>query len=224
MKTSYSEQDFLVLYMKGRLIQTFITWLLAYFPFILRKNQKEFISLSDPAWVEQAGGNFLQFNCKGSRFLGFSQRSSPPAIGKECLAMTLWRIYLSPADHSVLKEERLSMVGSLMYLTASRPDIMFAEKPSLAVAYSKESPLELVLYRLYSDYAGATQDRKSTTRGCQFLGNRLISWQCKKQTVVATSTTEAEYVAAASCCGQQDFLQKVLMLVDFSTWSQVLEC
>ncbi|GJX67074.1 ribonuclease H-like domain-containing protein [Tanacetum coccineum] len=49
------------------------------------------------------------------------------------------------------------------------------------------------------DYAGATQDRKSTTRGCQFLGNRLISWQCKKQTVVATSTTEAEYVAAASC-------------------------
>ncbi|GJT65720.1 putative ribonuclease H-like domain-containing protein [Tanacetum coccineum] len=62
-----------------------------------------------------------------------------------------------------------------------------------------------------SDYAGATQDRKSTTRGCQFLGNRLISWQCKKQTVVATSTTKAEYVAAASCCGQI-FLQKVLML------------
>ncbi|GJW44607.1 hypothetical protein Tco_0073406 [Tanacetum coccineum] len=53
-----------------------------------------------------------------------------------------------------------------------------------------------------SDYAGATQDRKSTTEGYQFLGNRLISWQCKKQTVVATSTTEAEYVAAASCCGQ----------------------
>ncbi|GKE42805.1 hypothetical protein Tco_1470089 [Tanacetum coccineum] len=53
-----------------------------------------------------------------------------------------------------------------------------------------------------SDYARATLDRKSTTGGCQFLGNRLISWQCKKQTVVATSTTEAEYVAAASCYGQ----------------------
>ncbi|GKF57897.1 hypothetical protein Tco_0171434, partial [Tanacetum coccineum] len=38
------------------------------------------------------------------------------------------------------------------------------------------------------------------TGGCQFLGQRLISWQCKKQTIVATSTTEAEYVAAANCC------------------------
>nr|GEX79554.1 hypothetical protein [Tanacetum cinerariifolium] len=68
-----------------------------------------------------------------------------------------------------------SMIRSLMYLTASRPDII--------------------------DYGGATQDRKSTTGGCQFLGRRLILWQCKKQTIVATSTTEAEYVAAASGCG-----------------------
>ncbi|GKF60604.1 hypothetical protein Tco_0177390, partial [Tanacetum coccineum] len=44
------------------------------------------------------------------------------------------------------------------------------------------------------DYAGASLDRKSTTRGCQFLGCRLILWQCKKQTVVANSTTEAEYI------------------------------
>nr|GFA97072.1 putative reverse transcriptase domain-containing protein [Tanacetum cinerariifolium] len=69
-----------------------------------------------------------------------------------------------------------SMIGSLMYLTASRPDII--------------------------DYGGASQDRKSTTGGSQFLRRRLISWQCKKQTIVATSTTEAEYVATASCCGQ----------------------
>ncbi|GJT94234.1 putative ribonuclease H-like domain-containing protein [Tanacetum coccineum] len=121
-----------------------------------------------------------------------------------------------------------SMIGSLMYLTASRPDIMFAVcacarfqvspktshllavkrifrylkgKPSLGLWYSKDSPLELVAYT-DSDYAGATLDRKSTTGGCQFLGNRLISWQCKKQTVVAPLTTEAEYVAAASCYGQ----------------------
>ncbi|GJY60888.1 putative ribonuclease H-like domain-containing protein [Tanacetum coccineum] len=121
-----------------------------------------------------------------------------------------------------------SMIGSLVYLTSSRPDIMFVVcacarfqvtlkishllvvkkifrylkgKPTLGLWYSKDSPFELVAYT-DSDYAGATQDRKSTTGGCPFLGNRLISWQCKKQTVVATSTTEAEYVAAASCCGQ----------------------
>nr|GEY83576.1 putative ribonuclease H-like domain-containing protein [Tanacetum cinerariifolium] len=48
------------------------------------------------------------------------------------------------------------------------------------------------------DYAGASLDWKSTTEGCQFFGCRLFSWQCKKQTVVATLSTEAEYVAAAS--------------------------
>ncbi|GJU81184.1 putative ribonuclease H-like domain-containing protein [Tanacetum coccineum] len=53
-----------------------------------------------------------------------------------------------------------------------------------------------------SDYGGASLDRKSTTGGCQFLGKRLISWQCKKQPIVANSTTEAEYVAAGNCCGQ----------------------
>ncbi|GJW62918.1 putative ribonuclease H-like domain-containing protein [Tanacetum coccineum] len=86
-----------------------------------------------------------------------------------------------------------SMIRSLMYLTSSRLDIMFGESPFELVAYTD------------SDYAGATQDMKSITRGCQFFGNRLIPWQCKKQTVVSTSTTEAEYVAAASCCGQISF-------------------
>nr|GEU45923.1 hypothetical protein [Tanacetum cinerariifolium] len=83
-----------------------------------------------------------------------------------------------------------SMIGSLMYLNSSRPDIMFADSPFHLVAY------------LDSDYDGASLDRKSTTGGCQFLGCRLISWQCKKQTVVATSSIEAEYVATASCCAQ----------------------
>ncbi|GKA93399.1 putative ribonuclease H-like domain-containing protein [Tanacetum coccineum] len=59
-----------------------------------------------------------------------------------------------------------------------------------------------------SDYAGATLDRKSTTGGCQFLGDRLISWQCKKQTVVATSTTEAEYVAAAKLLWTKSLIHK----------------
>ncbi|GKA58087.1 putative ribonuclease H-like domain-containing protein [Tanacetum coccineum] len=130
-----------------------------------------------------------------------------------------------------------SMIGSLMYLIASRPDIMFAVcacarfqvspktshllavkrifrylkgKPSVGLWYSKDSSLELVAYT-NSDYARATLDRKSTTGGCQFLGNRLISWQCKKQTVVVTSTIEVEYVAAASCCGQVLWIQNQLL-------------
>ncbi|GJY96506.1 hypothetical protein Tco_0513416 [Tanacetum coccineum] len=67
-----------------------------------------------------------------------------------------------------------------------------------------DSPLYLEAFS-DSDYGGSNLDRKSTTGGCQFLGQRLISWQCKKQTIVATSTTEAEYVAAANCCGQTYF-------------------
>ncbi|GKE31780.1 putative ribonuclease H-like domain-containing protein, partial [Tanacetum coccineum] len=121
-----------------------------------------------------------------------------------------------------------SMIGSLMYLTASRLDIMFVvcacarfqvtpkvshlhvvkrifrylksqSKPGLW--YPRDSPFDLEAF-FDSDYAGASLDRKSTTGGCHLHGKRLISWQCKKQTIVANSTTEAEYVAAANCYGQ----------------------
>ncbi|GJY20067.1 putative ribonuclease H-like domain-containing protein [Tanacetum coccineum] len=64
-------------------------------------------------------------------------------------------------------------------------------QPKLGLWYPKDSPFDLVAYT-DSDYAGASLDRKSTTGGCQFLGCRLISWQCKKQIVVANSTTEAD--------------------------------
>ncbi|GKA82289.1 hypothetical protein Tco_0789037 [Tanacetum coccineum] len=128
-------------------------------------------------------------------------------------------------------------IGSLMYLTSSRPDIMFAVcscaryqvnpkvshlhavkrifrylkgQPKLGLWYPKDSPFDLVAYT-DSDYAGASLDRKSTTGGCQFLGCRLISWQCKKQTVVANSIIEAEYVAASSYCGQVLWIQNQLI-------------
>nr|GEV43717.1 hypothetical protein [Tanacetum cinerariifolium] len=83
-------------------------------------------------------------------------------------------------------------------------------KPHLGLWYPKDSPFDLVAYS-DSDYAGASLDRKSTTGGCQFLGCRLISWQCKKQTVVATSSIEAEYVATASCCAQVLWIQNQLL-------------
>ncbi|GJS12053.1 putative ribonuclease H-like domain-containing protein [Tanacetum coccineum] len=135
-----------------------------------------------------------------------------------------------------------SMIGSLMYLTASRPDIMFAVcacsrfqvnpktshlsvvkrifrylkgKPKLGLWYPRVSSFDLEAYS-DSDYAGANLDRKSTTGDCQFLGRRLISWQCKKQIIVATSTTEAEYVAAANCCGQVLWIQNQMLDYGFN--------
>ncbi|GJU42634.1 putative ribonuclease H-like domain-containing protein [Tanacetum coccineum] len=88
-------------------------------------------------------------------------------------------------------------------------------KPNLGLWYPRESPFALEAFS-DSDYAGANLDRKSTTSGCQFLGRRLISWQCKKQTIVATSTTEAEYVAAANCYGQILWIQNQLLDYGFN--------
>nr|GEX16693.1 hypothetical protein [Tanacetum cinerariifolium] len=87
-------------------------------------------------------------------------------------------------------------------------------KPYLGLWYPKDSSFNLVAYS-NSDYTDASLDRKSITGGCQFLGFRLISWQCKKQIVVATLSTEAEYVAAASCCAQVLWIQnpKLVLLV-----------
>nr|GEW51784.1 putative ribonuclease H-like domain-containing protein [Tanacetum cinerariifolium] len=109
-----------------------------------------------------------------------------------------------------------SMIGSLMYLVASMPDIMYLKgQPKLGLWYHKVSSFDLEAYS-GSDYAGANLDRKSTTKGCQFLGRRLISWQCKKHTIMATSTTEAEYVAAAHCRRQVFWIQNQLLDYGFN--------
>ncbi|GJY63662.1 putative ribonuclease H-like domain-containing protein [Tanacetum coccineum] len=88
-------------------------------------------------------------------------------------------------------------------------------QPKLGLWYPRDSPFELEAFS-DSDYAGASLDRKSTTGGCQFLGRRLISWQCKKHTNVANSTTEAEYVVAAHCCGQVLWIQNQMMDYGFN--------
>ena len=114
-----------------------------------------------------------------------------------------------------------SMIGSLLYLTASRPDIMFSvcmcarfqaspkechltavkrilrylkHTPNIGLWYPKGAQFELIGYS-DSDYAGCKVDRKSTSGSCQFLGRSLVSWSSKKQNSVALSTTEAEYIS-----------------------------
>nr|GEX30109.1 putative ribonuclease H-like domain-containing protein [Tanacetum cinerariifolium] len=83
-------------------------------------------------------------------------------------------------------------------------------QPKLGLWYPKDSPLTLEAFS-DSDYAGASLDKKSTTGGCQFLGSRLISWQCKKQTVVANLTIEAEYIVASHCYRQVLWIQNRMM-------------
>ena len=118
------------------------------------------------------------------------------------------------------------MVGSLLYLCASRPDIMLSvcmcarfqanpkechkvtvrrilryliQTSGFGLWYPKGANFDLVGYS-DSDYAGCKVDRKSTLGTCQFLGHSLVSWSSKKQNLVALSTAEAEYITAGSCC------------------------
>ncbi|GJT34966.1 hypothetical protein Tco_0925385 [Tanacetum coccineum] len=111
-----------------------------------------------------------------------------------------------------------SMIGSLMYLTASRPNIMFAVCNYDRFQVSPKTSHLHAVKRIFRYLKGQPKLGlwKSTTGGCQFLGRRLISWQCKKQTIVATSTTEAEYVAATNCCGQVLWIQNQMLDYGFN--------
>ena len=142
------------------------------------------------------------------------------------------------------------MIGSLLYLTASRPDIMFATCicarfqanpkeshlssvkrifrylkgiPYLGLWYPKESSFDLIGYT-DADYAGCKIDRKSTSGTCQLLGNRLVSWFSKKQNSVSTSTAEAEYIAAGSCCAQILWMRNQLADYGFDFKSIPIHC
>jgi uncharacterized membrane protein YciS (DUF1049 family) len=149
---------------------------------------------------------------------------------------TSWKMDPDQEGASVNQTEYRALIGSLLYLTASRPDITFAvgvcaryqSNPkkshleagkrilrylkgtiNMGLWYPADDNLELTGYS-DADYGGCRIDRKSTSGTCQFLGNKLISWFSKKQSSVATSTTEAEYMAAGSCCAQILWLRQQL--------------
>ncbi|KAL8132390.1 hypothetical protein AgCh_008039 [Apium graveolens] len=85
--------------------------------------------------------------------------------------------------------------------------------PKLGIWYPRDSGFDLSDY-LDADYVGRKIERKSTTETCQFLGNKLVSWFSKKQNSVSTSTYEAEYIAAGSCCAQILWMKN--QLLDYS--------
>ncbi|GJR07116.1 retrovirus-related pol polyprotein from transposon TNT 1-94 [Tanacetum coccineum] len=120
------------------------------------------------------------------------------------------------------------MIGTLLYLTASRPDLQFAicmcaryqarptEKHLNAVKrifrylkgtvhrglwYPKDSSFALTAFA-DADHAGCQDTRRSTSGSIQLLGDRLVSWSSKRQKSAAISSTEAEYIALSGCCAQ----------------------
>jgi hypothetical protein len=148
----------------------------------------------------------------------FGMKDAKPT---KTLMGTNGHVDLNKGGKSVDQKAYWSMIGLLLYLCASRPDIILSvcmcaryqsdpkefhlvvvkrilrylvSTPCFRIWYPKGSTFDLIGFS-YSDYAGCKVDRKSTSRTCQFLGRSLVSWSSKKQTSVALSTAEAEYVA-----------------------------
>ena len=143
-----------------------------------------------------------------------------------------------------------SMIGSLLYLTASRPDIMmsvclcarFQANPKeshmravkriiryltktkdFGLFYPKECPFELVSYS-DADFGGSRTDRKSTSGTCHFIGRSLVSWFSKKQNCVSLSTCEAEYISAALACAQVVYMQQTLQDFNCHLEKSIIYC
>jgi hypothetical protein len=143
-----------------------------------------------------------------------------------------------------------SMTGSLLYLTASRPDIAFSvgvcarfqanPKEShltivkriikyvnatinYGVCFSRETNIVLVGYS-DADWAGNDDDRKSTSGGCFYVGTNLVAWVSWKQASISLSTAEAEYIAAGSCCTQLLWMKKLLCDYGFTQDTMVIHC
>nr|GEV06851.1 uncharacterized mitochondrial protein AtMg00810-like [Tanacetum cinerariifolium] len=179
-------------------------------------------ALTDPSWIEAMQEELLQFKLqKKDDRIFISQDKYVADILKKfdfTIVKTTASTPMEP-NKALIKDAEaedvdvhlyISLVGSLMYLTAFRPNIMFAVCACARFQVTPKTSHLHAVKRIFSDYVGASLDRKFTRGGCQFLGKRLVSWQCKKQTIVSNSTTEAEYVAAASCCGQAPFHQRLL--------------
>ncbi|KAL4568673.1 hypothetical protein LXL04_024288 [Taraxacum kok-saghyz] len=151
-----------------------------------------------------------------------------------------------PVDETVFKQ----LVGSLMYITTTRPDIQFVvsfisrfmSKPTethfaaakrvmryiqgtldYGIWYKKGGKGKMEIFT-DSDFAGDLTDRKSTSGHTVLWDEAAISWSSKKQSIVAISSTEAEYVAAASCACQVIWLREILEELGVQQTSSIIKC
>lgn len=194
--------------------------LMSYFLGMEVTQAKNGIWLSQKTFAMKVLNKFSMENCKAT--------STPVAVGEK----------LSSQDkhEKVCETTYRSLVGCLLYLTATRPDIMYAVSLlsrfmhcsneshfraakrvlryikgtlSYGMQFTKAENLKLVGY-CDSDWAGSLDDMKSTTGYAFNIGSAMICWSSKKQGVVAQSTAEAEYVAAAAAVNQAIWLRKIL--------------
>ncbi|KAK6158858.1 hypothetical protein DH2020_006172 [Rehmannia glutinosa] len=185
---------------------------LSYFLGLQIKQLKEGIFISQSKYAKNLVKKFELENASHLKTpMGSSQK-----LSKEDVAASV--------DHTLYR----SMIGSLLYLTASRPDIMFSVclcaryqsdpkvthlkalkriiryvggTTDLGIWYTKDTNTNLVGFS-DSDWVGDVVDRKSTTGGCFYLGRGAISWSSKKQPIMALSTIEAEYITTSSAICQ----------------------
>nr|GEW24459.1 ribonuclease H-like domain-containing protein [Tanacetum cinerariifolium]GEX22920.1 ribonuclease H-like domain-containing protein [Tanacetum cinerariifolium] len=143
-----------------------------------------------------------------------------------------------------------SKIGSLVYLTSSRPDIVqavcfcvrYQSRPTekhlkevkrifrylrgtvnMGLWYLKDSSFELTAFS-DADHTGCIDSRKITSRGIQFLGDKLVSWMSKKQNCTAMSSAEAEYVALSASCAQVMWMRTQLQYYGFNYNKITLYC
>ncbi|GJW65547.1 putative ribonuclease H-like domain-containing protein [Tanacetum coccineum] len=176
-------------------------------------------ALKDPRWIEAMQEELLQFKLQqvwtlvdlpyGKRSIGLQVTRTDDGIfisQDKYVDEEVWFFNCEDSKPDIMfvvcAYARVQVTPKLSHLHVVKRIFRYLKgQPKLGLWYPKDSPFDLEAYT-DSDYAGASIDRKSTTGGCQFLRSRLISWQCKKKTMVANSTTEAEYVAASNYCGQ----------------------
>ncbi|GJV86087.1 hypothetical protein Tco_1525985 [Tanacetum coccineum] len=113
-----------------------------------------------------------------------------------------------PEGKAVDPSHYRGMIGTLLYLIASRPDLIFRYLRGTVhqgLWYSNDSSIALTAFA-DADHAGCQDIRRNTFGSMQLLGDRLVSWSSKRQKSVAISSTEAEYIALSGCCAQCDCL------------------